>query len=138
LFALWPYALTLTPYAPPQEWKAEECLCSIAQAMDDLTPFLELWRGSSSETALQHLAELLDDNAWALLEETRELNDGWWNERSTQMHQVIGWLLDPSNREMLEQAVEKGPVIMDDDRWAEVIRLMASLRAVSPSDTSRR
>jgi hypothetical protein len=108
LLALWPYVLTLTPYAAPQAWGPEECLCSVAQVLDDLRPLLDRWQQNTSETALQHLAVLLDSNAGSLIGEPRSLEDGWWSERQSQMQQVIDWLLNPSNAEMLDRAMELG------------------------------
>src|SRR5438093_798956 len=81
------YVLSLTPFAPPQGWTAEDCLCSLAQALDDLRPFLDLWRQNWSKPALQQLAELLDSVAGELLESHTALEGEWWNERQPQANQ---------------------------------------------------
>ncbi len=50
--AWWDYVLS----TEPELFRAEECLCSIATAVGDISPYLETWKQSDAIPALQHLA----------------------------------------------------------------------------------
>jgi hypothetical protein len=91
----------LSAFPAPHE--VENCLCAIAQALDDLSPFLEYWRGRRSPAALQHLAAILNWNYERLIK-GEALFSPWWKERQLQMGQVSGWLLSPETGKALEQA----------------------------------
>jgi hypothetical protein len=89
----------LSVFPAPQE--AESCLCAIAQAVDDLSPFLEYWRGCRGSEALQHVAALLNWNYGGLMK-GEALFSPWWKERQFQMGQVRDWLLSKQTGRALE------------------------------------
>lgn len=128
LSALWAFALECFPYADPDGWTAEECLCTIAQVVDDLGPFLDHWRRSESRAALCHLALLIYENAALLPEDPMSLNNGFWDERQPQMDQVTEWLLDPSTGVMLEQAKQQSP------EWISELEQASQEYSVWPSE----
>lgn len=96
LQAWWSRELTVYP-APT--W-IESCLCGTAQAVDDLTPFLQEWQRRDCPAAARHLAELLDYLSCF----RGHLPDGFWDWREEQGRQVEAWLLSPQTRESLERA----------------------------------
>jgi hypothetical protein len=87
----------------PAKHQADDCLCAIAQAEDDLSPFLELWRESMNPEAIQHLATVMDSN-YSRLMENGLLFSPWWGERLSQMNQLRDWLLSPLTGRQLESA----------------------------------
>ena len=87
----------------PSYHDAESCLCAIALALDDLTPFLDYWWVCRNIEALRHLANLLDSNYKSLMEDG-PLFSGWWEERPAQMEQVRQWILNPATKAILEDA----------------------------------
>lgn len=71
----------------------EEVLCGLAQAVDDLTPYLDLWRASLDSAGA---AEHLRDFAYAASTEARtrgRLPNGFWRDRPAQQAAVVDWLL---------------------------------------------
>jgi hypothetical protein len=85
----WGLALADHPGFSP----AEDVLCTLAQAVDDLTPYLDLWRASlDSDAAAEHLR----DFAYAASTEARtrgRLPNAFWRGRPDQQAAVAGWLL---------------------------------------------
>ena len=92
-----------------QENKAEEFLCMVAHAGDDVAPYLALWEADDSVNAALHLAALVSDatlRSWrpaALLEEGG-LGDAHWDGHETAMRQIADWLVDPRRRDRLFDA----------------------------------
>src|SRR5260370_29974077 len=108
LSALWRYVLARCPFTSQSLWRrAVEELCTIAQAIDDLGPFLSVWRESKEMSARYHLAQLIDCDGWDTLPD--ELADGFWAERQAQMRQVIDWVLEPATLEILRQTMAQAP-----------------------------
>ena len=88
--ALWRYALAnhpLTDYLP-QFASIDECLCSVAQIIDDLHPLLQFWESETAAATL-HLGDFVAENASALL--AGRLSNAFWDERPEQVRQVVNW-----------------------------------------------
>lgn len=90
----------------PAEHEAEECLCAIAQAEDDISRFLDFWRQCTGPHAMQHLAATMEWNYCKLMDE-QPLFNAWWQERPKQMSQLRDWLLSPLTGKALEEAFFK-------------------------------
>jgi hypothetical protein len=99
LIALWQHLLG----AFPASLGADTCLCGIAQAVDDLSPFLDVWRRETSLPAMQHLADFIDSNV-PMVPKRRRLRNAFWGERGQQMQQVLDWLVQPATSLQLEEA----------------------------------
>jgi hypothetical protein len=97
--ALWRYVLA----AFPSSLDASTCLCGIAQAVDDLTPFLSEWQLNASLPALRHLTDFIGQNANEVMKH-RKLRNAFWNGRERQMQQVLDWLGHPNISSRLEEA----------------------------------
>lgn len=88
--------------ATTENWTAEACLCSIAQAVDDLAPLLSIWQLDTSEAATRHLAEFI---AWHADELRRAEPFGvFWEGRVKPRQQIVEWLLGSETAERLEEA----------------------------------
>ncbi|HUY92800.1 MAG TPA: hypothetical protein VMV10_28930 [Pirellulales bacterium] len=85
------------------ESRVDSCLCAIGQAVDDLSPFLDAWRGDDDPSACQNLARFIVHNVEGLLKK-RRLTNAFWKERPLQMQSIVDWLLDPRIKESLEAA----------------------------------
>ena len=90
--ALWHYALAHHPLTGtlPSFPSIDDCLCSIGQIVDDLSPLLAAWDSIRSTAATFHLIEFASENA-SSLREIRQLSNAFWKERPTQMQQVVDW-----------------------------------------------
>ncbi len=106
MMELWKHLLMSSPTRAGWDWDVDTWLCSIAQAIDDLGPFLAYWRQAVSIAPLRHLAALLTKNFgdFALY---GELGSPFWRGRQDQMEQVVCWLIDPSTREQLTRGTRK-------------------------------
>jgi hypothetical protein len=93
--ALWDYALSEHPIGNilPSFPFIDDCLCSVAQIIDDLTPLLERWNSNRTVAAIKHLADFADENVSAL-KELAMLQNSFWEDRQTQMRQVIDWFFN--------------------------------------------
>ncbi|HZS10473.1 MAG TPA: hypothetical protein VFD58_36935 [Blastocatellia bacterium] len=109
LMALWQAALSSYPCFMHSDihWacvgEVDACLCSIGQAVRQMTPFLEVWEGDESAPALRHLAKFIYENA-GTLGKRRALSNAFWKGRAVQMRQVVDWLLSPRRAATLEEA----------------------------------
>lgn len=70
---------------------AEPALCGIAQACDDLEPFLEEWLNDTADDACLARAELVLD-AVPLIQLKRRLPNAFWRQRPEQERTVVRWL----------------------------------------------
>jgi hypothetical protein len=81
---------------------ANDVLAAIAQATDDLSPYLRIWREDRSLSALRHLADFVVDALAAVI------SDGtlgpWWKDRPAQA-QVKAWLSEPATWQRLEEGI---------------------------------
>jgi hypothetical protein len=91
-----------------KEADAEDWLCAVGQAEDDLTAYLTNWAEQAAPTACEHLAALLVNEGNRLLAKGK-LSNPFWQERREQMNQVIMWLASPIVRRRLEDSVFAQP-----------------------------
>jgi hypothetical protein len=91
---LWRHSLEHHPLPDylPAFASIDECLCSIGQILDDLTPLLNTWASDGGAAATKHLTDFADENA-SCLREKRRLCDAFWDGRQAQMQQVAEWFL---------------------------------------------
>jgi hypothetical protein len=92
--ALWRYALGHHPLGDtlPSFPSIDDCLCSIAQIVDDLAPLLNAWESDMGSAATLHLVDFAVENS-SYLREKRRLSNTFWDERRAQMQQVVDWFL---------------------------------------------
>jgi len=103
--ALWTALLSSSPDRPRgRVWDAGTWLTALAQAVDDLTPFLAEWRGLRSEPSLRRLADYLDDEYHDIMLYGR-LGNPHWGDRPDQMRQVMTWLAAPQTWQQLESGL---------------------------------
>jgi hypothetical protein len=88
----------------PHTVSAEDCLCSIAQAADDMTRYLSRWRIAESPAHAKHFAEFVEDNPEWSPRHGWSLNGTYWRGRPAQARQVVDWLRDSARRSELERA----------------------------------
>jgi hypothetical protein len=98
---LWKRLLNTYPF----HLYAEECLNSFAWIIEDLTPYLHLWRQNRSLSSLQHLAFFIVDTTVTYQPYRRKLRNEAWGLRNNQMDQVLDWLFQPETVEMLEYGI---------------------------------
>ncbi len=139
LLALWRYCLS----SEVEYVDIGGILCGIAQAADDLTPYLEVWRksGRSGHFLLaSFIASQFDPIA-----QKRKLSNSFWrdkhdpgnpfaHDRTIQMNQVIGWLLDPATKTSLEEAF----FIEQTDELATAVDTLDWLAKRYPPETEQR
>jgi hypothetical protein len=107
LSALW--GATISTDHPAHD--ASAVLCAIAQAVDDVGPYVAAWQDDRSAAATGHLV------AFALFEwqpRRRRLANGFWADRREQEHQVIDWLTSTEVVARLTEAATEPGV-----RWAD-------------------
>lgn len=89
-----------------QENRAEEFLCMVAHAGDDVAPYLAMWEADDSVSASLHMAALVSEamirewRPFALLEEGK-LGDPHWERQQSSMCRIVDWLVDPRRRDRL-------------------------------------
>jgi hypothetical protein len=98
--ALWSNVLDHFPHA----LSAEDCLCWIAQAADDMAPYLDRWRIAQSLPHAKHFAAFIADNPGWSPSHGWSLNDTYWRQRPVPARQVVEWVRDPARKTELEQA----------------------------------
>ena len=90
----------------PAQHEAEECLCAISQAEDDLSRYLDYWRGCRNIEALLHLARTVGSQNGLLM--SRPPTSPLLRENYTgPFVQILQWLLSPQTDQMLNEAVSK-------------------------------
>ena len=99
LASLWQHVLSTFPSSP----EIDDCLCGIANAVDDLSPFLNAWRRDNSATAVQHVASFVEANFNTLSKKGR-LRNAFWEGREPQLMAVASWLTDREKTVRMEQA----------------------------------
>jgi hypothetical protein len=88
----------------PCEISAEDCLCAIAQAADDMTRYLDRWRIGQSLAHAKHFAEFVEHNPRWSHRHGWELSGNFWEGRPAPARQVVAWLRDPIRKTELERA----------------------------------
>ena len=124
--ALWRFALAHHPLIDylPAFVNIEDCLCSVAQIVDDLHPLLQLW-DSDTTSATLHLGDFAADNASKLLANRTLFNNAFWDERPEQVKQVADWFLTRDFAAILDFA-ELGTLSPDvAEELAQVVRRRA-------------
>jgi hypothetical protein len=86
LMSLWQAVLQ----SDPAHCDAEDWLCGISQAEEDLSSYLAAWSDGDSTHAARHLAILLTEHAFVQVD-ARPRN--FWAQRKEQFDQVRRWLL---------------------------------------------
>src|SRR5436305_201132 len=81
---------------------ADDWLCGIAFVIEDLTPFLAVWRDPENVIAMRHLAYFIYNDSGRMLK--KGILDYFWQKVPDQNRQVGSWLLNPLTRQALEQA----------------------------------
>ena len=112
--------------------KTEEFLCGIAQAVDNLTPYLEDWANTIYTNSLSNLKEFIDSQIFHGFPSTRKLSNPFWYRRQDQMHQVIAWLLSPTTLQTFQNHRTSGLDESTRQALEEVISLLTQLHEDSP------
>lgn len=91
--SLWRCALANYPLNKtiPAFGSIDDCLCSVAQVVDDLGLMLALWDQDATTNTL-HLADFAAENA-STMRESSKLSNAFWDERPNQVKQVIDWFM---------------------------------------------
>jgi hypothetical protein len=102
---LWRDVLNEKP-EPEMEWEdTEKWLCAIAQAEDDLTPYLAIWVAEDSLEADLALTGLLLQSA--VVRDGGSDRNAFWNRRDDQYQQLRQWVRSPAVEGKLERSAEK-------------------------------
>lgn len=91
----------------PHSLDVDACVCSIGQAEDDLSWYLDAWNVAGCLSAARHFAEFLEENAPSIYVTSRhpwKLRNAFWGERSEQAQQVMQWVMVPARSKDLETA----------------------------------
>lgn len=102
---LWPCVLNV----PPHEFygvEIEDCLCGIAQALADLSPYLNAWLAIETENARLNLARFIADTDFGNL--SRHAN-AFWEERAELFAQVAAWVRSDVVREKMSVIASEYP-----------------------------
>ncbi|MHB8629516.1 MAG: hypothetical protein ACYDBJ_23760 [Aggregatilineales bacterium] len=101
-FCLAWWQTTLDSYGnPPME--GYSCLECIGQCVDDLSPFLTVWRNDTSLSALRHIVDFVDYGSYITINSDNALG----NQEGSQDKQIAAWLLDPQTKDALEVAFSR-------------------------------
>jgi len=107
LNALYHYFL-LKPLSPEpyvsETYTIDDLLCAIGQAADDLQPFLTQLSAADTEASLYRIARFIDDEL-AYLINKHKLSNAFWDDRKSQMEQVINWIIDSNNERLINNAL---------------------------------
>lgn len=121
----WAYSLTTTSGLS----NIEERLCSIAQAGEDMTPFLRYWLENLTPTASKHLADLVFINAHHLTVNGR-LSNAFWDGHDKEMKQVTAWLNMPATAEAFEESVVNEKLVETDSaEMQSALMFFATMKA---------
>lgn len=123
LMAVWRVILSDESFDIP----ADEWLCALGQAEDDLGPYLDEWHRNTHTSSRYQLARFINDN-FNILGTRRKLMNSFWSDRREQMEQVINWLLQPSVSEILEQAFFEHPSEPESENLSWAVDQLAILR----------
>ena len=98
---------TLTNY--PAKLPVWDAICAIAQAEDDLLPYLEAWDSQCGNgwTALRQLVDFYQHDLIVHGRQNRLSLGSFWEERSRQEAQVCCWLLREETRRHIERAAHE-------------------------------
>jgi hypothetical protein len=82
---------------------ADDGICAIGKAVDDLQPFLETWEQLPGTPAKRHVAQFICDNYPAVAKKQR-LTNAFWAERDDQRLQVERWIHSANVKRLLQDA----------------------------------
>jgi hypothetical protein len=104
----------------PHTFSAEDCLCCIAQATDDLSPYLARWHAAQSLTHAKHFAYFLEYDlvGWPTSRNLFIERD-FWADRPKAAKQILEWLCQPDRVAELEYASSH---LASDEEDAALIR----------------
>lgn len=117
--ALWKWCLV----REDEEWLAEDLLCGIAQAVDDISPYLAEWRNERQQSAYEKLAYLVTWHREELISDGR-LGHAWWADRKAQLDRVIEWLLEPETVDMLQSGLRLARTGPASEKLASALNVM--------------
>ena len=100
LNALWEDAIVRHPY----HFEISEIVCSFAQVIDDLTPFLKRWPVAENLSSAVHFAEFVDVTSIHRRPVAAGLLNAFWEDRAGQRLQVEQWMLLAERQAELEAA----------------------------------
>jgi hypothetical protein len=86
--ALWACILDGQPHHE-YGWEIEGWLCGIAQAVSNLSPYLEAWAGTQTKNANLNLASFITETDFA---DPNSRPAGYWQERAELFAQVGAWV----------------------------------------------
>lgn len=145
--ALWQARLSVRRHAgvrssePRSIWQIDVTLAALAQAFDDLTPYLNTWDSMCRESlaARGRMLEFIQAES-ARLETGSPSLRPWWKRREEQARQVLGWLLTPVHLEFVRRALQEQENIRSDERqWlTEAIDEFAQLCQIQGGGGSTR
>ena len=75
---------------PCQLESADDALCTIANAVDDIVPYMEFWQKQSDAPPIAHLAEFITDEVDRYCRK-KKLGNAFWDDREDQVAQVVRW-----------------------------------------------
>jgi hypothetical protein len=128
---LWRALWETTLAAFPSNLDIETVLCALANAEDDVRPYLNAWTAALHDPpAAAHLHHLLRDSAgWDRAAGSWRLANAFWGDRD---RQVTAWLAGPDLRRAVAAAVPVTHTEQASRVLADVDELLAS-RGTSPS-----
>ncbi len=102
LLAKWRHVLAAYPPQPAKH-DADTTLCALAQAADELEPFLAAWLDAPGEAPARHLASFVWDSAPGLTTGSG-FGSAFWGDRRAQQEQVRRWIVRAPVLQRLEGA----------------------------------
>jgi len=105
----------------------DELLCGLGNAVENLSPFLEIWTNCKVGTGYAHLVGFIDWNSATLLKR-RHLSNSFWSDARQQMAQVVAWLASPATVRTLETIFSDNPSSGFSDDLASAIDRLANLQ----------
>lgn len=103
--ALWACILDSQPH-DDYGWEIEGWLCGIAQAMSNLSPYLEAWAGAKTENANLNLASFIAETDFA---DPNSRPTAYWEERAELFAQIGAWVRGEVVREKMKTIAAKYP-----------------------------
>ena len=109
--ALWKFSLLSIE---PTPWTySEDFLCAIAQAVDDLSPFLAYWQHSDDPIALRNLAAFIQQNCDNFRRFEKQ-DQTFWAQRTEQWDQVVNWLKNQHTRQDIAAKMQQVPELKEE------------------------
>lgn len=106
LQAYWPFCLAKkSDLGDVGTW-----LCSIAQPVSDLTPYLKYWLENLDEEATWYLAGFIYYNHQEIVTKSK-LGNAFWDSCGERVKQIIDWLRNPETAKAFREAIAKNGLI---------------------------